>query len=76
MDSPQDAAPKETSSETPLSPEDQVIMQKLQLFMLQNAERVTQWYKAHAPNKPMPPVYFNTDLQEFVWKSRKMRRLK
>ncbi len=58
-----------------LSPEDQIIMQKLQLFMLENKDRVDQWYIAHAPHKPMPPVYFNTDLQEFVWKNRKMRRI-
>ncbi len=56
----------------PISPEQQEQLDQLKLFMIENVDRVNQWYKAHAPNKPMPPVAWNGT--EFIWVNRKTRR--
>ncbi len=63
-----------TTSATPIEvrPEQQEQLDQLKLFMLENSARVEQWYKSHAPNKPMPPVVWNGT--EFIWVNRKIRR--
>lgn len=70
-----DSQPVEKQNEiSSLSPEQQEMLVALQAFMINYKDRVEQWYKAHAPNKPAPPVVWNEDTRDFVWLNRANRR--